>query len=194
VQDPAPPHTAWAVAIPPTHDAAPHTVPLPGWVHAFAFVPSQEPPHADPSLAHAARAPCGWPETGTQVPTEPATSQAWHCPSHAWSQQTPSVQKPLAQSDPVEQLPPEARANVAVTDLAASIDTTQAPLPLQLPDHPVNVHPGAGEADSPTTAPLANSAEQVAPHAMPPGADVTSPDPTFVTLSVQVPARRIVMP
>jgi hypothetical protein len=59
-------------------------------------VPSQEPPQAEPSVVHAGRAPWGSPLTATQVPALPATSQAWHCPSHVWSQHTPSTQLPLA--------------------------------------------------------------------------------------------------
>jgi hypothetical protein len=58
-------------------------------------VPSQVPPQDEPSLAQASRSPCGAPFTATQVPTEPAASQASHCPPQAWLQQTPSVQLPL---------------------------------------------------------------------------------------------------
>ena len=42
-------------------------------------------------------------------------------------------------------------ANVAVTDLAASIVTTQAPVPVQAPDQPVNVELAPGVAVSVTT-------------------------------------------
>jgi hypothetical protein len=55
-------------------------------------VPSQAPAHSEPSLAQAGRAPCGVPATATQVPALPATSQAWHWPLQAVSQQTPSTQ------------------------------------------------------------------------------------------------------
>jgi hypothetical protein len=54
--------------------------------------PSQLPPQALPSVAQAARLPCGAPATAVQVPTLPATSQAWHCPPQALLQQTPSTQ------------------------------------------------------------------------------------------------------
>jgi hypothetical protein len=60
-------------------------------------VPSQLPPQAEPSVVQAVRAPCGAPATGVQVPLLPATSQAWHWPLQAVSQQTPSTQLPLAQ-------------------------------------------------------------------------------------------------
>jgi hypothetical protein len=65
-------------------------------VQAVTLVPLQEPPQADPSVAQAARPPWGAPVTAKQVPTWPATSQAWHWPPQAWSQQRPSTQKPLA--------------------------------------------------------------------------------------------------
>jgi hypothetical protein len=58
--------------------------------------PSQAPPQALPSLAQAGRAPRGVPVAAEQVPTEPGTSHAWHWPSQAASQQTPSTQKPVA--------------------------------------------------------------------------------------------------
>jgi hypothetical protein len=44
--------------------------------------------------------PCGAPVTGVQMPGLPDTSHASHCPSQARSQQTPSMQWPLAQSVP----------------------------------------------------------------------------------------------
>jgi hypothetical protein len=70
--------------------------------------PSQAPPQADPSEAQAARAPRGAPGTGVQVPTDPATSQASHCPVQAALQQTPSAQKPLAHCVPAAQAAPSA--------------------------------------------------------------------------------------
>jgi len=60
------------------------------------FDPSQLPPQEEPSLAQLVRAPCGAPLTAVQVPTLPATSQAWHWPLHAVWQQTPSTQLPFA--------------------------------------------------------------------------------------------------
>jgi hypothetical protein len=51
-----------------------------------------------PGPLHAARVECGDPLTVAQVPTEPPTSHASHCPPHARSQQTPSAQKPLPHS------------------------------------------------------------------------------------------------
>ena len=70
------------------------------------FVPSQAPPQADPSLLHAVRAPWGVPLTATQLPTEPDTSQAWHCPPQALLQQTPSTQLPLPHWLAAVQAPP----------------------------------------------------------------------------------------
>ena len=59
------------------------------------MTPSQLPPQALPSVAQAARPPCGVPLTAVQVPTLPATSQAWHWPPQALLQQTPSTQLAL---------------------------------------------------------------------------------------------------
>jgi len=70
--------------------------------------PSQEPPQSEPSLEHAGRAPCGLPETATHWPALPGTSQAWHWPSQAWLQQTPSAQLPFAHWLAAEQLAPSA--------------------------------------------------------------------------------------
>lgn len=54
-------------------------------------MPSQRPPHDEPSLAQAGRPPCGAPVAGVQVPSAPVLSQASHWPSHADSQHTPST-------------------------------------------------------------------------------------------------------
>jgi hypothetical protein len=51
----------------------------------------QEPAHAL-APAHAARVPWGVPVTWEHMPSEPATSQAWHWSVHAELQQTPSTQ------------------------------------------------------------------------------------------------------
>jgi hypothetical protein len=49
-----------------------------------------------PEPTHGVRTPCGAPlSTVEHVPTEPETSQAWHCPPHAVLQHTPSTQWPL---------------------------------------------------------------------------------------------------
>jgi hypothetical protein len=94
-------------------------------------LPSHDPPQADPSLAHAGRAPWGAPTTGEHVPADPATSQAWHCPPQAVSQHTPSAQKPLPHSpgtahgspgpfcgthEPLEQKSPGAQSRSAEHD------------------------------------------------------------------------------
>jgi len=65
---------------------------LVGYAHAALFVPSQAPPQELPSVAQATRVPCGAPLTAVQVPTLPATSQAWHWLPQALLQQTPSTQ------------------------------------------------------------------------------------------------------
>jgi hypothetical protein len=75
--------------------------------------------------------------------------------------------------------------NVAVTDLAASIVTTQLPVPLH-PDplQPVKVDVPSGAAVRVTPVPLSNDAEQIPPHRIPDGLEVTLPPPVplFVTL------------
>ena len=67
-----------------------------GYVQESPLLPSQVPPHEDPSEAHAGRAPCGAPSTARHAPGLLGTSHAWHCPLQDWSQQTPSAQNPEA--------------------------------------------------------------------------------------------------
>src|ERR1700733_4942054 len=75
----------------PSAQVVPHGVVPFVYVHDAAM-PLQTPAHAVPAPSHAARVPCGVPlGTGTQRPTDPATSQAWHEPVHALSQHTPST-------------------------------------------------------------------------------------------------------
>lgn len=74
-------------------------------------------------------------------------------------------------------------ANVAVTDLAASIVTVHD-MPVHAPDQPVNVQPVAGVAVSATLVPWLNVSLQSVPHTMP--VPATVPKPTFPTLSVYV--------
>ena len=44
--------------------------------------------------------------TGVHVPRVEASAQLWHAPAQAWLQQTPSTQKPDAQSEAIVQVPP----------------------------------------------------------------------------------------
>jgi len=80
----------------------------------------------------------------------------------------------------------DGRANVAVTLCAALIVTLQVPVPVQPPLQPANSEPAAGAAVNVTAAPLANAAEQVAPHEMPLGALVTVPAPVPALLTVRL--------
>jgi hypothetical protein len=66
-------------------------------VHVAVTVPLQVPPHTVASVVHFARGKTGAPLTALHTPTLPETMQASHCPLHALSQQTPSMQTPLAQ-------------------------------------------------------------------------------------------------
>jgi hypothetical protein len=77
--------------------------------------------------------------------------------------------------------------NIAVTDTAASIVTTQVPVPEQPPPlHPLNVESLAAAAVNATIVCASYAAVQTAPHEIPAGLDVTVPLPLpfFATLSV----------
>ncbi len=67
--------------------------------------------------------------------------------------------------------------NVAVTDSADVIVTTQLPVPLQAPLQPANTDPLAGVSVNVTTVPLAKSAVQVPVQLIPAGLLVTVPEP-----------------
>jgi hypothetical protein len=82
------------VALPFAHEAERQLVVAPGYAHAIVRVPSHVPAHDEPSLWQAWRAAWGAPVTAEQLPSLPATSQAWHCPLHAWLQHTSSTQMP----------------------------------------------------------------------------------------------------
>lgn len=74
----------------------------------------------------------------------------------------------------------------AVTLLAAFIATVQVvPVPAQSPDQPVNTDPVAREAVRVTEVPAGYDFEQLEPHEMPDGFDVTvpAPVPDLVTVS-----------
>ena len=71
----------------------------------------------------------GAPMTAEQVPTLPLTSQASHCPLHARSQQTPSVQKPEWQSAAVTQLLEPDRLKLPATVCGAVTLYRLKPLP-----------------------------------------------------------------
>jgi hypothetical protein len=93
-------------------DAARHWLAPVGYAQAVRDDPSQEPPQADPSVAHAVRPPRGSPTTAPQTPALPATLQASHWPLQAVSQQTPSTQLPLAHCAALPQLAPAASREV----------------------------------------------------------------------------------
>lgn len=67
-------------------------------MHAAAFVPLHLPPHVVPIAVHGVRVPTGAPVVGEHVPIFPATLHAAHCEPQAESQQTPSMQLPVAHS------------------------------------------------------------------------------------------------
>jgi hypothetical protein len=74
----------------------------------------------------------------------------------------------------------------ALTDFAASMVTLHAPVPLQAPPQPANVELEPGAAVKLTTVPLAKSAEQLEPQAIPGGELATVPVPVPLFVSVRV--------
>src|SRR4051794_23622951 len=66
---------------------------------------------------------------------------------------------------------------VAVTALSASSVTEHAPLPVHAPDQPANAEPESGTADSATVVPLHHWNAHVVPQAIPPGLELTVPEP-----------------
>ena len=75
-------------------------------------------------------------------------------------------------------------ANVAVTALAASIETVQVErVPVQAPLQPLKPEPAAATAVSVTLVPSVKSAAQVAPQAMPAGLLAMEPDPVVLAVS-----------
>jgi hypothetical protein len=79
----------------------------------------------------------------------------------------------------------EETLKVAVTDLAAVMETEQAPTPEQAPLHPAKVDPEPGVAVRMTDVPLTKFAVQALGQAMPPGALVTEPEPDPVSVTAK---------
>jgi hypothetical protein len=94
---------------------------------------------------------------------------------------------PVPFLDTVRVKDPAFAVKVAATDLAASIVTLQAPVPVQAPLQPANVEPESGVAVRFTTVPLSKLAEHVVPQEIPDGelATVPVPVPLFVTVRVK---------
>ena len=134
--------------------------------------PLQAPPQALPSVAQAARAPCGAPLTATHCPTLPGTSQAWHWPPQALLQHTPSAQLPFTHW----LFPPQATPSAFFGTHAPALHqspATQSPSTVQLVLHAVGpqtyglqtVVPEAGHVPVPLheAGLMAVPAEQVPP-------------------------------
>jgi 3D (Asp-Asp-Asp) domain-containing protein len=77
------------------------------------------------------------------------------------------------------------RLKVAVTVRSWVICTTQAPVPVQSPLHPVKVEPGAGVAVRVTGRLSGKLAWQVLPQVIPAGSEVTVPLPLPVGLTLR---------
>jgi hypothetical protein len=88
VHPPSP--SQWFVAIETPEQVVGHDVASPGYVHEAWLNPSQVPEQA-PLPPHAARTPWGPPVIGVQVPSLFGLSHAWHWPTHASLQHTPST-------------------------------------------------------------------------------------------------------
>ena len=82
--------------------------------------------------------------------------------------------------------PLESGSKWAITVLAASTVTAQAPVPVHAPDQPVKVDAVSGVAVRRTNEPLLKLAEQVAPQVIPKGDEVTVPAPAPALLTVRV--------
>lgn len=78
---------------------------------------------------------------------------------------------------------------VAVTFLAALIETMHEPVPVQASLHPANVEPEAATGVRVTELLVEKLAEQVEPQLIPVGEEVTVPlpEPTLVTTSEELP-------
>jgi hypothetical protein len=94
---------------------------------------------------------------------------------------------PVPLLDTVRVKGPAFAVKVASTDLAASMVTLQAPVPVQAPLQPANVEPESAVAVRFTSVPLSKLAEHVVPQEIPAGelATVPVPVPLFVTVRVK---------
>ena len=101
-----PPPSQWpaVVPVPFRHDGPEHTAVAPHFSQAPPWHRPSVPQLASEVAAHLPRG-SSIPSTALlHVPSAPpvrAAEQAWQAPAHAWSQQTPSTQKPLLQSAPI---------------------------------------------------------------------------------------------
>jgi hypothetical protein len=76
---------------------------------------------------------------------------------------------------------------MAVTDFAASIEITQAPVPKHAgPFHPAKVEPAAADGVSVTIVPSTNELLQVVPQEIPAGLETTLPVPVPDSATVSV--------
>lgn len=144
-QEPAPSQLLAAVAAPSVHVASAHVVLASAYAHSVVVVPSHAPPHALPSVAQAARPPCGAPVTATQVPSLPATSHASHCSPHAVAQQTPSAQKPEVHSASPPHVSPSASRGVH-TPAEQNAVALQSPSTVQSPAQSTGPHENGAQS------------------------------------------------
>lgn len=133
------------------------------------FTPSQLPAQTEPSLAQAGREPCGASLTGEHTPESPTASQAWHCPEHRESQQTPSTQKPLAQLTELVQLWPSASLGRQLPFEQYEVETQSRLLPQFVPQavaaQTYSPHDAVATAGQETLAPVQFAASVPTPAA-----------------------------
>lgn len=91
VHAPEPLHTEAVVALPPVQVAAVQMAVPSGNAHAILLTPSHCPLQV-PVPPHAVRVASGAPFNGVHFPSELASLQDSHCPSHLPSQHRPSTQ------------------------------------------------------------------------------------------------------
>jgi hypothetical protein len=150
-------------------------------VTVHVLVPPQPPPLQPVNVAPAA----GVAVRVTAVPVVKACEQVA-------PQEMPAgalVTLPLPAPDVVTLSVKDDCTKLAATEVAALMVTVHVPVPLQPPPlQPVNVEPAVGVAVRVIAVPLANAAEQVAPHEIPAGLLVTVPvpAPAFETVNIEL--------
>jgi hypothetical protein len=131
---PLPSQLPTRASTPAEHALVPHAVLASGYLHASVSVPLQRAAHEVPAPApvHAGRDPCGAPTIAEQVPGV-APLQASHWFVQTRSQQTPSTQKPVAQSVPSVQVVPCFFEHVPLPDKLHALPAGHDPVRQQTP-------------------------------------------------------------
>jgi hypothetical protein len=183
----------------PFAQVEPQAVPALAYVQLARDDPLQVPPQAVPAPPHAERPVCGAPLTAVHAPCAPLTSHASHCPVHAWSQQKPSMQKPVPHSSaavhlcaaPVSfftQIEPLQYASVAQSPSLAQL-VLQLPLAQAYGSHGIPPLLAQLPLPSQTIPATLPPVHELMPHDLPEGANrVHAPVPLQVPSGPHVPA------